>query len=680
MADIPQQTLSEHLGDRLSGYQSKTAVFLTFEFEPAFFEDHILPILLDAPLSQVPKVRRAQLEDAIAQRGLKLAVYYHAQALVLGDGSACLDTQRIPLRPKAFFHSKLILVIGEHHAEDGQREQHLFVGAPSANLTQNGWWKNVEACYFERLTLTERSFIAKPLRQYLKEVRRLGDSKREHTALDEILKFLGKVPQAQQKSSNGVLLTQFFGGTRSFPEFIQEATKGSTRLIGMRLEVISPFINKNSVACLDALIEATNPVSVTVARLHTRDGECFVEEATFDAIDKHPLAAWGDLISKGLGLGRDVAARRFVHAKIYRFWQKRPAREVIFVGSPNLTQAAHQTGGNHECGFLVELERPVGAPWLSGGVERPQVFLEEDEDELKVGAESRHMGSQVEVRFDWRVPPPAGELRWRGPKAPGELIFRAQGKELFRRQALEPNGDWDKLTPDENAVVQRLLSGTSIVEVVGEEPEHSTYLLVQEENMSHKPSLLYSLTSAEILKYWSLLTVAQKENFLEKHLPPDIIGAEGAELAVFRERLAAVETMFDRVAGVYHAFARLEAHVNEALSEGKTPVAVYRLFGQKFDSLPRFLDEVTASKERDLVDRYLIYRCALQVTGEIQKTKAGEKLWKAHPEDAAQLEAALQKLSACREDLVAESPELGEFLSWFDAMFDARARPMEAAE
>ena len=68
-------------------------------------------------------------------------------------------------------------------------------------------------------------------------------------------------------------------------------------------------------------------------------------------------------------------ATRLVHAKVYRFFQPQPKREILFVGSANLTNAAHRSGGNLETGFLVELDPPRRPDWwLASDASKPKTF------------------------------------------------------------------------------------------------------------------------------------------------------------------------------------------------------------------------------------------------------------------------------------------------------------------
>ena len=75
MADIPREVLSEHFQERMRGRVLKTAVFLTFRLDPGFFEQEVLPVFLDVPLSHEPTIRLIQLEDASAGDSMDSATY-----------------------------------------------------------------------------------------------------------------------------------------------------------------------------------------------------------------------------------------------------------------------------------------------------------------------------------------------------------------------------------------------------------------------------------------------------------------------------------------------------------------------------------------------------------------------------------------------------------------------------
>src|SRR5947207_6342842 len=151
MEEIPPAVHSEEIGDRMKGRRLRSAVFLTFQLDPGFFEQEVLPVLLGIPLSHAAPVRLVQLEDALRDLPGEIAVYYDANGLVAGDsGSAKLDVRRIPVQHRTgIFHPKnvFLLVEAEDGDDEGHRAQTLIIASLSANLTRSGWWENVESCH-----------------------------------------------------------------------------------------------------------------------------------------------------------------------------------------------------------------------------------------------------------------------------------------------------------------------------------------------------------------------------------------------------------------------------------------------------------------------------------------------------------------------------------------------------
>src|SRR5438046_2160138 len=113
----------------MKGRVLKTAVFLTFRLDPGFFEQEVLPVFLDVPLSHERAVRLIQLEDALRERVDHVAVYYDPGALEMTDfGSAKLDVRRVPVSwSTGYFHPKNIFLLVEDAEpdENGHREQRL---------------------------------------------------------------------------------------------------------------------------------------------------------------------------------------------------------------------------------------------------------------------------------------------------------------------------------------------------------------------------------------------------------------------------------------------------------------------------------------------------------------------------------------------------------------------------
>jgi hypothetical protein len=195
MADIPRAVLSEHFQERIQGRRVVAAVFLTFRFDPGFFEQEILPAVLDVPLSHAPALRIIQLEDALRSLSAPIAVYYDANGLVPEARAAKLDIRRIAVRHRqAIFHPKNVFLLVEDADPDekGERERALLVACLSANLTQAGWWENVEVCHVEELVEGDSTRLRDDVLALLDGLqRRLHDKAADgNAALKEIVAFL----------------------------------------------------------------------------------------------------------------------------------------------------------------------------------------------------------------------------------------------------------------------------------------------------------------------------------------------------------------------------------------------------------------------------------------------------------------------------------------------------------
>lgn len=672
---IPRAVLSEHIQERMHGRRLISAVFLTFKFEPGFFEQHVLPVIIDVPVSHAEKIRAVQLEDALQKVNGDIAVYYDANGLVDGSyGSSRLDIRRIPVRHrKGIFHPKNILLLVESAEPDesGIRTRSLIVGSLSANLTRAGWWENVEVCHFEEIAEGERSLLKDDLTAFLKALMRRVDLRGEHAAVRDLLDFLGGVDSRQHRSTAGRLHTRFFGGDRSFIDFLDEAAGAHLR--GAYLEVISPYFD-DATDCqpLRDLIARFSPKAVRVLLPRKSTGEITCRPELYEAIRGLDGVQWGSLTGKWLSTGSSAdAAPRFVHAKVYRFFTQNPKREIVFLGSVNLTTAAH-SGGNLESGFLVDYTPPQRPDfWLAPETRKPTSYEVERENDGSAASG----GSNLSLRYRWDTG--QAEAYWDGAASPPPLTLKARGVALGTMEGL-PKREWTVL---ETAMAQRIadhLPETSFFQVVGEGSEPGL-ILVQEEGMSKKPSLLLQLSAADILRYWSLLTANQRAAFLEAHAAKLARTGDGVDLVTPFESRVVRDTLFDRFAGIFHAFGCLERAIQEALAQSREKEVDSRLFGRKYDSLGHLLDRVEVEKEGgDDVDRYVLVSCARQLTRWMRTEHA--EYWLARSEDARALTARVDAMACLFRDRLASSDaEMPAFLDWFDRWFMRRAKPAEAS-
>ena len=539
----------------------------------------------------------------------------------------------------------------------------------SANLTRAGWWENVECCHVEEIPEGSASRLRDDLITFLESLRTRVAVTREQRSVREILGFLREVSPRLQKSVDGRLHTHFFAGRESLPEFLDRVA--GEYLTGAYLEVISPFFDDAPTSQpLEELKARFQPKEIRVFLPRSNVGEALCRGDLFDAVRSLTSVHWGHLPQELLRISRrDETGGRAVHAKVYRFFTQSPKREICFVGSANLTRAAHQSGGNVETGFLVD-RVPARRPdfWLSVESGRPSQFAKRSEDEPSATSG----GTRLNLTYHWDRS--AAEACWDSPRASGALRLTARGTEAGAIDLLPPR-TWTPLPPEFANRVAGLLVETSLFLVHGE-ADMPVPLLVQEEGMSHKPSLLFHLSAADILRYWALLTPAQRAAFLEVRAPEIALTGPGADLVARARAALSSDTLFDRFAGMFHAFGCLERTVRAALDAKNEKEADYRLFGRKYNSLSTLLERVASGDaEGDDVDRYVILLCARQLVREVERDYPA--YFASHSGDGRVLNARFAALGEIRERLVERNPaEFGGFLDWFDRWFLKRAEPV----
>ena len=181
--------------------------------------------------------------------------------------------------------------------------------------------------------------------------------------------------------------------------------------------------------------------------------------------------------------------------------------------------------------------------------------------------------------------------------------------------------------------------------------------------MGHRPSLLTQLTPEEILEYWSLLTPHQRTQFLETHVLDQVEGLPVARV----EQLDARNTLFDRFAGIYHAFACLERAVDTAIEDGRDNEADARLAGAKYDSLPNLLQKTLDRPEGDSILNYVTFLCARQLRHELSGRH--REFFRQRREHVQRLDKLIAHLPTLRKSIELDDAHADRFLEWYETAF-----------
>ncbi len=684
-AEIPKSALSAHLEARIAGRRVLAAAFTTMEFDPGFFEQEVLPVVLGAGKHHAVQIRLWQLEDALRQVPHGVAVFYDQDHLK-GAETPKLDVSRVPVRIRnGVFHPKVILLLVEAAPEhrrdrlepDGAADlgpqRALLITSMSANLTRSGWWTNVEVAHTEEIEAGLRTRLRFSTTRFIDGLQRvLSATGGSHQPLAEMRAFLHDTRALDHRSASGWLHPHFYDGRGGLVDFLRSAAGNA--LDEMYLEVISPYFDNTPVCqALQRLMDAFAPMEVRVYLPRNDAGEALCNERMHAWLRDQPDCQWGRLPSDLLRSGpRKDARDRFVHAKVYRFFSLKPKREFLFVGSANLTLPGHSGVNNIEAGFLVQVSPASRLDWwLEPDERQPAVFKHESEaDTSATGG-----GTPLRLRFDWNTH--VADAFWDDDARSPEHRIEHAGVELFKVPVLEPRA-WTALGEVPSNRLHEVLATTALLRATAPGCL-AAQLLVQESGMERRPSLISELTPAEIMRYWATLDQEQRAQLIEEHGQAALAAIGGSEWVARYVENPAPDSFFDRFAGVFQAFAALERTASAALEKHETRDVVCRLFGNKHDSLEHLLDRVMSEHEAGTGDRLVHYVTGLCAQQTLTAMRAAwPDFFREHRSGLERLSAQLDRFDAVKRSLKANDPAgMTDFLDWFEPNFLRRAKPVE---
>lgn len=680
----PRRVLSDEISRNIGGGRVVAAVFTTYSFDPEFFELEVLPLLFGnrSGFSQVEKVRRLQLEDCL-RSGAEVEVFYDRAGLVGNAGPASLDFRRIDVgRRSGVFHPKLVLVLVEQPAAGAHRppSQKLVVATLSANLTRAGWWENLEAGHVELIDSVSPASQRCTFRQdllntldYLANSVPLDD---RQGALRAIREFVSeRVPKREMRRSSyrNRYYTRLFAGQASLSAWLRERLGG----VGWNLEILSPFFDARGATALNQLIAATNPAEIRVLLPTEADGTPAITKEQYESVASIAHCKWSRLprilAQRTRATGSDQPAPRRVHAKVYRYWRQGKG-DVSLVGSVNLTQPAHSAmeAGNLEAAFFADTVRHRGSGdwWLQPLNSPPGRFFDDlsSEDSL-----SERVGLAFSLRYDWD----RHHFEYRLEEAlSGQIELMTIAGEKLTTLVSTQLGEWAQCNAGVADKARQLLKSTSLVKarMSSDSTDCVWHVLIREEGMTYKPSLLTKLTPDEILQYWSLLSESQRHSLLaglgDHEALRTVLGSSKHPLAL------KTPTLFTQFAGIFHAFERLIDWTNESLEKGRQQDVTARLFGEKYDSVPVLLRKVRLEEKQDLEIAYVTFLSAKQALSKLQDE--WPEYFSAHSSDLVKLNHQLVKgLAEIRSTVQVTGPRREQFLDWFEKLFLTHAGHLE---
>jgi HKD family nuclease len=315
-----EHILKNRLRDLIADRQVVAALFYSFNFDPKFFENYVMPLLVPEQTFINNSITNNILWRKLYKDNLvpPITVYFDQDAKSTDNGPY-LDYQLVPVnmpmvgKNKGNFHPKHSFIL----VQNEDRSQELIIITGSNNLTQSGWCENIE-CIGEHTLINGKEFpysFRRSIKEFIETVAAVSTKKRT-VAEYWIVNYLKKIGYTKEKEF------YFYNSyTSSFQEFLDNYVLLDDTI--NQLEIISPYFKKTP-ALLDTCIERNIKVKIQAP---FKDEFCLLDETVFNKYKEAGI--------KWYYPDNDM---RNNHSKVYRFYGSQKVYTII--GSVNLTEPA----------------------------------------------------------------------------------------------------------------------------------------------------------------------------------------------------------------------------------------------------------------------------------------------------------------------------------------------------
>ena len=675
--------VSDHLEALLADRQVKSAVFTTYNFEPDFFELEVVSLLLpgNTQLSSHAAIKLFQVREALRESAVELEVFYDLK--IFRENASCSPSMEYPFhgiyRGNNAFHPKLVFIL---IYDEETKSDYLLVGAGSNNLSQAGWWDNIECVHWEivRPRSTAYGFVErlKADVEWLQNERLVPGN--GHSGLDLVAGYLDLC--LENAGTSGAEMTIPYYGivdsskSRGFQQFLEsEARQKLETYNNWTLEIISPYFAE------DANNKLHEPFfDFGVRRVHlllptNQEGVPVCTSEYFNYIDEQPnihWAVWSEPVAHSLGLTGQHFRR--LHAKLYHFYNK--MQSWVFVGSINFTNKAFFE--NIEAGYFVKL--PKAGPLLKV-IKDTQSYDHFEPPSEPAPGDDKNISSEtvpvIDLVYDWRSRTLTGVTESR--KSYRINIHMPEGELAVADWALT---ETPREYEGELASLETLLKNGSLMKISGANQRSNKafeahWVMLKQTGWTHKPLDLPEMTPEQILAIYAGMSPDKRQALLmNAHIRKLVLAGQGGDMTSPIDDFVA-DKFFSEYAELFHAFRQLQRKLSEAQDDDNETLVEYYLTGAGFDSLPTLLDNIVDDYETRSVTAYLILLCAKEVYQADQFSGCFGV-----PERLKQVDSAiatLKETDAIR--LEKNSPEdRVRFFSWFEAQFFKTYRQREVMD
>lgn len=652
--------LKQKLSELIEGKKVVAALFYTFNFDPRFFENYIMPLLVttkgksfsDEEIHNKILWRQCAKENLIPP----IAVYcdYYAKdvtnAPTLGYDIQCV---KMPSAKGKItnFHPKQIFILLEDEGE-----QTLLFITGSGNITVNGWCDNFECFSFKEIkknkTVPNRT-STNSIQDYIGMTNNLMALKNKILAEDLIQNFLKYVD---------VDFPFFNNFKQDFNEFLVKNIFENHKNEKIdEVEIVSPYFS-NDIILLD-WIKSKGVKSIKCLIPTVRKNEVQLEKEHFLNLQKSGLA-W--CYWNGDALNSEV---RNQHSKIYRLYSEKKVYTVI--GSVNFTNPAwgiyndDNNSSNIESGILYVENYNNEAKLL-------RVPKDFDINKTNFISGKSELENPENVNgFNRDAPDIEFRIDWKNKK----LIIDAKIKnlncnfsELFNNEIIK-NGSY---AIDINPIDSKRLAKNALIKV--EIIQHSVLVIynyyANQEYIETKP-LGFNLDVHTILRYWQFFDDEYSRDKITRSIAEKMTDESGIVVSSKIETKLLLNEMATHFIGLVKLenFLFPAKKLNQTEQREQFANIQYYLLSENIETLPVYLSDL-ARKYKDRVIQKSFYWMILQIIDKMMYAKAekclvkkivDEKLWKQFIKDIKKKRKEVREIS---DEISNKISELKEKEKW----------------
>jgi len=672
--------ISDQLSEIINGRKVVAALFTTYTFEPDFFELEIIPLLLkqNTPYSINENVKRFMVRDKLRESGMPIDVYYDLPMFrKSGETSPQMEYHCIGINlGNRAFHGKVNMILVKD-VELG--EEVLLIGAGSNNLTQAGWWDNIECQHWEEVGKEHaQDTFVEMLREDINLLAGYHDKRiaTNDSATDLIGSFLSSCDGSSSSKEVYYFGLSYIGEGRSFPGFLTQDNSPLKKYNNWTLEIISPFFVDDAKSNIHQTFLNTGTDEIKLLLPVDSENDALCQDAYYHHIDDSDdisWAVWEKGVVTSLGAQHNAEPFRRLHAKVYHFYNG--IQSWVFVGSVNFTQMAMYK--NVEAGFLVKQSSIT--PMLEVVEKGEDVeFAELDDGVPGKNYETEDEGSipEIHLSFDWL------EKKLRG-HAKGSIdeitiqILGAEGKSAIIPWLLtnEPN-EYESSTKELEAVLK---NGSLVMVHSPVDMFQDHRVLLQQLHWSHKPQFDgLNLSAEQILAIYAGMSPERRQAMLvDVKVRALLLSKRAGELTAHNDDQL-IDQFFCEYAEIFNAFQKLKEMLAEELEKERFQQLDYYLTGSGIDSLPSLIDGVidTGDEQKNRnVTAYLLLLSAIEIYQ--------DDSFKNRPNVSAQMkifDKAKHEIKSKNKISLEKGTDRDKFFTWFETQFFRAYKSIEQVE